>query len=439
MRLFQRERPGLPAGWRSILAARSAHWPLLAPDEQDRLGELADHILRTKRWEAARGQDLTDEVRTLVAGHAALLALGLDESAFDGVGTIVVRSRAMRRAAPMAGPAQGVLMDAPGAVDGEAHHADGPIMLVWPSARREARNPRLGRDVVIHEFSHKLDMLDGTLDGTPPMTDPELRDRWVEVCTTEYHAVRDGTSACRPAAVRRDEPGRVLRRRDRDVLHPTARPAGRQAGAVRRPRRVLPPGPGAARAGGAAGRARRGRPAWTRPLARPTRRARPAGDASREDDRPGVGRDRSEHVGEIAVGCRLRREVGAADAIEAEPAPGAAPATPRHQVPVTPGSLANASGSTGRRRRRRPVTVDVVDDDHDLSPDGLLDDADGLRRPDLVAGARPHPAGQRRRPRPAARHHRVEHLGQRPAALGRVRRRRPARTSAWRWRSPRRA
>ena len=128
-------------------------------------------MLRTKRWEAAQGQELTDEVRTVVAGHAALLALGLDESVFDRVGTIVVRSRAMRRTAPMAGPAQGVLMDAPGAVDGEAHHADGPIMLVWPSARREARNPRLGRDVVIHEFAHKLDMLDGTLDGTPPIAD----------------------------------------------------------------------------------------------------------------------------------------------------------------------------------------------------------------------------------------------------------------------------
>jgi Mlc titration factor MtfA (ptsG expression regulator) len=193
VRLFHRDRPGLPDDWRTILAGRSAHWALLDPTERARLGELADHVLRTKRWEAAQGQELTDEVRTVVAAHAALLALGLDESVFDRVGTIVVRSRAMRRTAPMAGPAQGVLMDAPGAVDGEAHHADGPIMLVWPSARREARNPRLGRDVVLHEFAHKLDMLDGTLDGTPPITDDALRARWVAACTAEYQAVRDGT------------------------------------------------------------------------------------------------------------------------------------------------------------------------------------------------------------------------------------------------------
>ncbi len=201
-RLFHRDRPGLPDTWRTILAAGSAHWALLSEHERERLGERADHVLRTKRWEAAQGQELTDEVRTVVAGHAGLLILGLDTSAYDRVGSIVVRSRAMRRTAPMAGPAPGVLMDSPGAVDGEAHHADGPIMLVWPSARREARNPRLGRDVVLHEFSHKLDMLDGTIDGTPPIADAALRRRWVEVCTAEYQAVRDGVAgrALRPYA-----------------------------------------------------------------------------------------------------------------------------------------------------------------------------------------------------------------------------------------------
>ena len=45
---------------------------------------------------------------------------------------------------------------------------------------------------MLHEFSHKLDMLDGTLDGTPPIDDAALRQRWVEVCTAEYQAVRAG-------------------------------------------------------------------------------------------------------------------------------------------------------------------------------------------------------------------------------------------------------
>jgi len=36
-------------------------------------------------------------------------------------------------------------------------------------------------------------MLDGTMDGTPLIEDPGRRQRWVDVCTAEYLAVRDGT------------------------------------------------------------------------------------------------------------------------------------------------------------------------------------------------------------------------------------------------------
>ena len=192
-RLFRHpDRPGLPAQWQDILAARSAQWAVLDTDERAHLGELADDLLITKRWEAARGFEVTDEVRTLIAAHASLLILALDPASYDRVGTIVVRAGAMRRTAPMAGPAAGVVVGSPGDVDGETHHGDGPIMVTWSSARREAANPRLGRDVVLHEFAHKLDMRDGTTDGTPWIDHPTARQRWIDVCTAEYQAVRMG-------------------------------------------------------------------------------------------------------------------------------------------------------------------------------------------------------------------------------------------------------
>jgi Mlc titration factor MtfA (ptsG expression regulator) len=46
---------------------------------------------------------------------------------------------------------------------------------------------------VYHEFAHKIDMLDGLVDGTPPLAREEERRRWVEVCTSEYDALRNGT------------------------------------------------------------------------------------------------------------------------------------------------------------------------------------------------------------------------------------------------------
>ncbi len=194
MLLSRRRRDGLPATWRDILTARSAQWAVLDEAERARLGELAEALLVDKRWEAARGFTITDEVRTLIAAHAALLALGLDGDAYDSVGTIVVRAGAMRRRppAPQWGRVGGIVDGSPAPVDGEAHHRDGPVMISWSSARREAANPRLGRDVVLHEFAHKLDMFDGTVDGTPPIADDVARQRWIDVCTAEYEAVRRG-------------------------------------------------------------------------------------------------------------------------------------------------------------------------------------------------------------------------------------------------------
>jgi Mlc titration factor MtfA (ptsG expression regulator) len=46
--------------------------------------------------------------------------------------------------------------------------------------------------VVFHEFAHKLDMLDGTVDGTPPLATTEDLQRWVRVCTAAYEEVVQG-------------------------------------------------------------------------------------------------------------------------------------------------------------------------------------------------------------------------------------------------------
>jgi len=201
MLLSRRRRDGLPAGWQDILTARSAQWSLLDDDERTRLGELAEALLLSKRWEAARGLVITDEIRTVVSGHAALLVLELGADQYDEVGTIVIRSGAMRRREPVPnwGRVEGVVDGTPFPVDGEAHGAAGPVMVNWNAARREAHNLGLGRDVVLHEFAHKLDMLDGTIDGTPTIAEETARQRWIDVCTAEYEAVRRG------------EPNRVLR------------------------------------------------------------------------------------------------------------------------------------------------------------------------------------------------------------------------------------
>jgi hypothetical protein len=84
------------------------------------------------------------------------------------------------------------LADQPMPILGQAF-TRGPVILVWDAVRRGGIDPKDGRNVVYHEFAHKLDMLDGAADGVPPIADREVYARWIEVFTREYQALQEAT------------------------------------------------------------------------------------------------------------------------------------------------------------------------------------------------------------------------------------------------------
>ena len=81
----------------------------------------------------------------------------------------------------------------PIALLGEAHSL-GPVVLAWDRVLRDAQRPRDGHNLVYHEFAHKLDMLDGDADGTPPLATREQRRRWQEVCEAAFLDLRERKS-----------------------------------------------------------------------------------------------------------------------------------------------------------------------------------------------------------------------------------------------------
>lgn len=182
----------LPDGWERLTAAVLAHWPGLDEAERARLGDLMAQLMYRKRWEAARGFELTDEIKMVIAAQAALLILGLHVDDYRDVGSIIVHPTTMVLRGPRAGPASGLVSDGPMPILGQAHGRRGPVLIAWDAVRADARHPARGHNVVIHEFAHKLDMLDNVVDGTPPLPDRAARARWFEVCTAEYRLLRAG-------------------------------------------------------------------------------------------------------------------------------------------------------------------------------------------------------------------------------------------------------
>jgi Mlc titration factor MtfA (ptsG expression regulator) len=177
--------------WRALLSARVVQWSLLDAAERARLEEIVLGLLTHPRWEAARGFALTDEIRVTIAAQGGLLALGLPGDPYARLGPIVVHPTTHVLRGPRAGPVRGVVDDGPLPILGQAHHR-GPILIAWDAARAAARHPERGHNVVYHEFAHHLDMLDGLVDGTPPLPDAAALARWVDVCTAAYEALRRG-------------------------------------------------------------------------------------------------------------------------------------------------------------------------------------------------------------------------------------------------------
>ena len=184
-RLLRLRRRGLPADGQALVAQHLAVWPLLGDEEQERLLALTDELLSRKQWEAARGFELDDTVRVVIAAQAALLVLGLSIDHYRLVSGIVVHASTVHTSGVRAGPSRGTVSTDRLAVFGLAQDGRGPVVIAWDQALAGAHRTEPGHNVVLHEFAHKLDMLDGTIDGTPILP-RDLRADWVRVCTNVY-------------------------------------------------------------------------------------------------------------------------------------------------------------------------------------------------------------------------------------------------------------
>ncbi len=181
-----------PALWEEVLSSNVAHYGALEAEEVSRLHGFIQVFVAEKNWEGCGGLELTDEIRVTISAQVGLLVLGLPHQYFRNVQSILIYPSTIRtperRLQAFEIPRNVAQAGVP--ILGEAQ-LRGPVLIVWDEAKRNARHPERGHDVVYHEFAHKLDMLDGAADGTPPLDSREALNRWVEVCGREFGELRD--------------------------------------------------------------------------------------------------------------------------------------------------------------------------------------------------------------------------------------------------------
>lgn len=176
-----------PEAWREIMQRNVALVARLNERERKRLEDLVQVFLAEKNLEGCGGLELTDEIRVTVATGACILLLGLNHDLYRSVQSVLIYPSTVRPPERPLGVFEVRTQASPSIhpLLGEAH-LRGPVILVWDAAKRGCRHPESGHNVVFHEFAHKLDMLDGRVDGTPPLRGSAELARWARVCSAAY-------------------------------------------------------------------------------------------------------------------------------------------------------------------------------------------------------------------------------------------------------------
>lgn len=189
-------------------AIEDAHWDgvrarvpwvrALSGEREARLRALAALFLQGKAITPLAGLSLSDEDRALLAAMCCLALLEFGAEGLHGWSQLLVYPDAFRAHRSHL-DAAGVMHEWDDELIGEAWEF-GPLVLSWADIEADLAEPDAGYCVAVHEMAHKLDALDGVLDGTPPLP-RTWQKRWAADFQRAYDAFVERVDRGRPTPI----------------------------------------------------------------------------------------------------------------------------------------------------------------------------------------------------------------------------------------------
>lgn len=153
---------------------------VLSTAEQAQLKEMAEAFLGSKEFSSAGGLELTDEIYVSIAAQGCLPILNLGLEWYDDWVEVIVYPDEFVVPRQEMDP-DGVVHEYDEVAAGQAWDG-GPLILSWQDSQMAGD----GYNVVIHEFAHKLDMINGAPDGLPPLHPGIDKEAWVAALDGAY-------------------------------------------------------------------------------------------------------------------------------------------------------------------------------------------------------------------------------------------------------------
>ena len=152
----------------------------LAVDEKKSLKSLVEQFLAEKEFSTGGGLQLSDEICISIAAQGCLPILNLGLAAYrEWIGIVVYPNEFV--VPRHIEDESGVVHEFTDVLSGEAWQG-GPLIISW----RDVQMAGDGYNVVIHEFAHKLDMLNGEADGIPALHSGIAETEWTEIFFAAY-------------------------------------------------------------------------------------------------------------------------------------------------------------------------------------------------------------------------------------------------------------
>lgn len=189
-----------PEEWESVLSRNVFHFQCLSEAQQIRVRKFVQIFVAEKHWEGVNGLQITPEVQVTTAAQAGLLSLGKTATYFEHVLSILIYPSEYERK-EQTQDADGIVTEHRLQMLGEAEWR-GPVYLSWPDVLEGGRRSTVGHNLVLHEFAHQLDMLNGRfVDGIPPLNSRSELQRWLSVCDAEFKALVERCQQRQPGII----------------------------------------------------------------------------------------------------------------------------------------------------------------------------------------------------------------------------------------------
>ncbi|MEN4053175.1 M90 family metallopeptidase [Sulfurimonas sp. NWX79] len=159
---------------------QTPHYKNLSVEDKAKIERSIIIFTNTKEFIGV-GIELTQEMKIIIAFYACLLLLRkTTTNCYDNLKTVIIYPSVV--VFENLHSSGGIYTKEKFLLEGQA--ANDTVVIIWHDAKKEAYHLRHG-NVIIHEFAHEIDFMDGEIDGVPPIERSKY-DEWTRVLFHDF-------------------------------------------------------------------------------------------------------------------------------------------------------------------------------------------------------------------------------------------------------------